>query len=279
MTPLIIGAHGYIGARLMADIPGAVAAEGDYRELPLTYLTDFPAVVFLAGHTTVKRCEDDLSGAFANNVTGFAELCARLHPEQRLIFASTGAVYHGLTDATENDDGLPLYTYDRHKRDQERIAAASGLRQWYALRLGTVCGASPKRDDRPLLNRLVADAMDKGRVTIANPGAWRAIAALGDVVAAVRVFLGAIAPESGAYNVASYNATVAQCARGVADQIGAGISLAPDSVTYSFGMNVQKLFDLGWRTERMVGVQGEWCYQATELIDELIAAREAKEAA
>lgn len=140
----VIGKQGYIGSAL--------------------HLPDLPGTLLVAGHSSVKMCENDPDGAWTNNVEFFRDVLRNC--EKPLIYASSGSVYEG----TGREDQLlkPRGVYDLTKITIDNIAEQSG--EWvYGLRLATVCGWSPNLRVDVMLNKMVFDAKTQGEITVQNP--------------------------------------------------------------------------------------------------------------
>ena len=87
---LIIGGNGYIGSYLKYNLPYLVSTidigwfnnetnvKIDYNSLDVSYLSDFDSIILLAGHSSVKMCEGDISSAFNNNVVNFIRLLEKI---------------------------------------------------------------------------------------------------------------------------------------------------------------------------------------------------------
>jgi hypothetical protein len=106
---LIIGGCGYIGSSLFTYLNGKYNVESvdleifgnpniknfriNFKDLSKEYLSQFTDIVLLAGHSSVKMCEDNMLGAFKNNVEYFIELLLKINPNQKFIYSSSSSVY------------------------------------------------------------------------------------------------------------------------------------------------------------------------------------------
>jgi nucleoside-diphosphate-sugar epimerase len=229
---MILGSGGYVGSALVdhlkkanvqvhqvdcrTDTDGTAGACQRYQDLSARQLADFDSIVLVGGHSSVAACDREPAAAFANNVTSFVDLVHKLQG-QKLIFASSISVYVK-TDGrlARETDTLPeaVAVYDLHKQIIERYATLLYANH-YALRFGTVSGASPVMRDELLLNSLVRSALDKGELEVANRSASRPILGLGDLCRAIEAIIaGKVSP--GCYNLASTNVRIGEVADYVA---------------------------------------------------------------
>lgn len=231
---LILGGQGYIGSALATHLsttgfevrsvdPGVRGTPGPapndprrYQNLSPDELSEFGAVVLLAGHSSVSACLNDPVGSFANNVAGFVDLVHKLRG-QRLVYASSVSVHTRTTSGAASEDEPfpePVALYDLHKQAIERYARLAYPAS-YGLRFGSVCGPSPNIRSELLLNSLVRSAVRRGRVEVANPHAHRPLLGIGDLCRAVEAVLARPIPP-GCYNLASANVRIGELAAWVA---------------------------------------------------------------
>jgi nucleoside-diphosphate-sugar epimerase len=231
---LILGGQGYVGSALAVSLQAAglavvsvdLGVRGTpgpapnqcrpYQELTADELTEFGAVVLLAGHSSVPACDHAPAAAFANNVAGFVDLIHKLRG-QKLIYASSISVYVTTAGRPATEDAVlpPAASYyDLHKQAIERYAALA-YPNAYGLRFGTVCGPSPNLRMELLINSLVLSALRTGEVRVANREASRPLLGIGDLCRAVEAILTRpVAP--GCYNLASLNVRIGEAADHVA---------------------------------------------------------------
>jgi nucleoside-diphosphate-sugar epimerase len=262
---LILGAGGYIGSALAAYLRGrGFAVTGidnglrngpgtgpqpprSFRSLTPDELAPFGGIVLLAGHSSVAACEREPQAAFANNVTAFVELLPKLRG-QKLLFASSISIYVR-TPAGPASERLPLPPpvshYDLHKQVIEQYARIA-YPNYFALRLGTLCGPSPNIRLDLLLNSLVWSALNRGRIEVSNRGFHRPILGIHDFCRATETLLAGRA-EPGPYNLASANVTIGAVVDYVAGRFGVpcveverpthyDIEVCTDKFTSSTGM-------------------------------------------
>lgn len=251
---LITGGTGYIGSRLRAFLPDADSVDLEwfgnpgavpntkrsYQSLYGLDLACYDTIVHLAAHSSVAMCQADPQEAVCNNLMAFEQLL-RLCWDKRLIYASSGSVYHGsgaqpATEAWERFQ--PSNSYDVSKYQMDLMAQAGGG-DVYGLRFGTVCGWSPNLRTDLMLNRMVRDAQETGVVTMTNPTAHRAILAIDDLCQAIQACTRGD-ERPGLYNLGSVNVTVRETAEIVARRFGAHIQEKPGGPTYDFCMDCRK---------------------------------------
>ena len=243
MEILVTGGCGYIGSALTLHLRAAghvvvtIDYAGpdhghanvceDYRDTSPDFFKYYDAVVHLAGHSSVSSAAADPTAAVDNNLTGLIELLHSLDGIP-LLWASSGSVL--------SPDGKSMY--DATKRAAEAIVPILYPNS-YALRFGTVCGASPKMRWDLMLNKMSLDAKRYGIITVSNPEVCRPVLAMRDLCAAVTALLKDNDP--GVYNLASFNGTVDSYARVVAASYGAEIGYIDSQPTYDFAMECTEI--------------------------------------
>jgi nucleoside-diphosphate-sugar epimerase len=231
---LILGGEGYLGSSLADNLrtnsvpvrsvdvglPAAPAPAKEsgqnFQTLTEADLAEFTSIVLLAGHSSVAACDNSPAAAFANNVSAFVDLVHKLRGQQ-LIFASTISVYVDSGGRlSREDDPLPepVSFYDFHKQTIERYARLA-YPNYYALRLGTVCGPGPRLRTELLLNSLVRSALESREIQVANRAAHRPLLGINDFCRAVHAIV-TRPVDPGCYNLASVNVRIGEVADYVA---------------------------------------------------------------
>lgn len=232
---LITGAMGYIGSVLTPHLRalGHDVSVIDPRAEPPTRYQDLiygtgvhpDTIIHLAAHSSVGACVADPFGAACNNLTDLLPWSRTLTTE-KFIFASSGSVFD------TNTTGL----YDATKRAAEQIIPYI-YPNTYLLRFGTVCGVSPVMREDLILNGMVRDAVQRGVITVRNPGAWRPVLFFPDLCHAMERLVDSDA-RPGVYNLASFQARIGGWADMVAGYTGASIEDAGMSDHYDFKMPI-----------------------------------------
>lgn len=220
---LLLGNKGYIGSYLEyalsekysisgVDIGWFEAASGpiDYKTLTRGYLSNYEAVILLAGHSAVRQCEGDLTSSFENNVVNFVNLLNKID-KQKLIYASSSSIYGSVLGAGEiASEDLSRYVatnyYDLSKYVIDQYAKLSG-KQCYGLRFGTVNGFSPRLRTDIMINAMVNSAHANGHVKVFEPAIHRPILGIRDLGRAVESIIDSNEQNAGTYNLASLNST------------------------------------------------------------------------
>jgi len=214
----VIGGHGYIGSTL---------------KLPHSNAT-----VLLAGHSSVKMCENDPDGAWVNNVDFFRFVLAN---SDKLIYASSASVYDGVKNPSEDTNEFNLKGwYDLTKRTIDNLALLSD-KETYGLRFATVNGWSPNLRIDVMLNKMVYDAKTSGKITVTNPQLVRPILGINDLGRAIKAIVGDDSDKRGIYNLASFSASVLDMAKAVGDKYDAKVIIKhTDALPYAFGIDTSK---------------------------------------
>ena len=271
MKILIIGGCGYVGSALnnylknheitnvdlnwFSDITFGNSISVDFRDEALTpIIRESEVVILLAGHSSVKMCDDRLS-SYYNNVRNFVELTNRLTPKQKFIYASSSSVY-GNTNASEiaedNVDFSPINYYDMTKLHIDHIAQLSGL-DYYGLRFGTVNGPAPHVRSDVMINAMTNTAMTKGEIHVFNADTKRSILGISDLVKAIEKIIDSKESYPGIYNLASFTSTSGEIAEAVGlvngvpvinkDEPSVITNEKLEKKTYNFGVTTQKFQD------------------------------------
>jgi nucleoside-diphosphate-sugar epimerase len=190
-------------------------------------------------------CEHSPSRSWINNVDYFRNLCEKLKPNQKLIYASSASVYGKTTEISYETSDINfnvLNHYDLEKITVDLIAnkyIAEG-KNIVGLRFGTVNGASPNTRNDLMINSMVKSAVETNTVKVKNIQIRRAILGIGDVTRALNMLVDTdVVP--GQYNLASFNSTVGAIANTVASATNSTIVELPnDSLAYDFELSTEK---------------------------------------
>jgi nucleoside-diphosphate-sugar epimerase len=234
---LLLGGNGYIGNRIIEDYlnvyeitsvdtcwfnsPIVPTIEQDYNYLPPQFFSNFDVVILLAAHSSVKMCEGSVSSAFNNNVTNFINLLSKLHPKQKLIYASSSSVYGdvGMDTVTESyNDFVPHNHYDITKHINDLYAPRFDV-EYYGLRFGTVNGYSPIVRNDVMINSMVYNGKVNGEIKLYIKDIIRPILGIGDLSRAIKIIIDSDKDNRGIYNLASFNSTAEFIANGVSKVI------------------------------------------------------------
>lgn len=257
---LIIGGCGYIGTRLnyfltskgfntaSVDLEwfgryGSFEnSEQDFKFLPKEYLAQFPVVILLAGHSSVKMCEDNMKSCFSNNVSNFIGLISKLDKHQKFIYASSSSIYGGLENKMMSESSnqyQAFHFYDLSKYEIDSYSKLSKDVEYYGLRFGTVNGFSYNFRSDIMLNSMFTSASASGDIFYSNPNILRPILAMSDLCDAVySIIRNGEFSKRGIYNLASFNSTVKEIATEASNIMGSRLVKKEDSVNpYDFSIN------------------------------------------
>ena len=259
MKILLVGASGYVGARLAHDIQGlghtlkgcdttapsdpdifAAFHRGTYQTLPTAFFEGTDAVLWFAGHSTVKKAHEDPWGCFTNNVDGLLQLARTAH-ERRipLIYASSASLYSSANDtfmltATEERSN----PYDASKLAFDIMLNALGYRA-VGLRMATVAGWSPVMRWDTVFNSMNRSSKTQGNVNVTNPSNFRGLLYIDDLSTCVVSLLGTITDGSflaGPQQIplSSWSGSIGTMASEIAAFWGVPVNFGADEGTYSF---------------------------------------------
>jgi nucleoside-diphosphate-sugar epimerase len=256
MKVLVLGGNGYIGSSFYCESTHELrsidlclfnnnlgySALRNFNEINID---DSDVIVCLAGHSSVPMCENSPSRSWSNNVDYFRNLCEKLKPHQKLIYASSASVYgntSGTSYETSDINFNVLNHYDLQKITVDLIANKyiSSGKNIIGLRFGTVNGASPNTRNDLMINSMVKSAIETGTIQVKNINIRRAILGINDVSKALNMLIDTqVTP--GQYNLASLNSNVGSIARVVADITNAKIIEHPnDPLAYDFELSTEK---------------------------------------
>lgn len=229
---LVIGGCGYIGSELIPYLqkqsnigsvrsidlewfgnPGRISNDkSDFKTLDDQIIGLFDTIILLAGHSSVKMCQNNLNSAFQNNVVNFINLIQKVHSRQQFIYASSSSIYGGvnknLVDEKCEEYSANNY-YDMSKYDIDAYMKMFGKIQYYGLRFGTVNGPSPNFRNDVMINAMFSSAKRDGVISVFNPQIRRPILALSDLCRAIHAIISRGGQShAGIYNLASFNSSV-----------------------------------------------------------------------
>lgn len=233
---LLIGGRGYIGSRYFNDFKdeqdievvdiGWFSKDGvrgtDFNDLEESHISKFDSIILLAGHSSVKMCDEDRKSSFNNNVRNFVNILEKVREDQRLIYASSSSVY-GDTKSSSVDEQYNTYEpnnyYDLTKQISDIYAQKSNL-DIYGLRFGTVNGWSPVLRADIMINAMVRSALQDGHVKLYVKDIYRPILGISDLCSAIKILVESKERNPGIYNLASFNSTSEEIANQVAEEMG-----------------------------------------------------------
>jgi nucleoside-diphosphate-sugar epimerase len=257
---LIIGGNGYVGSRLIYDLhniydlhsidicwfgqPDSHTEVRDYSQLTKQELSQYNAIILLAGHSSVKMCDGPVLASWSNNVNNFIDLVNKLDKSQTLIYASSGSVYGSSNTVSLEDVPLkfkPINNYDLTKYSLD-VHAEKFIRAGYTiigLRFGTVNGWSPHTREELMINSMTKKALYDGEILINNKTITRPILGIGDISRAIKEIVDN--PIAGVYNLASFADTVENISGYVSTLLHARVQETINiSGSYDFIMNTDK---------------------------------------
>ena len=214
----------------------------DFDKLTKENLSQYSTVVLLAAHSSVPMAAAFPADALENNLVKFQRLLDKLD-KQTFIYASSSSVYSGSGSLAVNEDWQnfkPNTVYDLTKYANDALASFTNL-NYYGLRFGTVCGASPNLRTELMLNSMFVKAMQHGQIFVQNKNIHRPILGIQDLCRSLELIIRCSGKaERGVYNLASFNTTVLQIAQAVQEITGAEIVFGLDTPTYDFSLSTKK---------------------------------------
>jgi nucleoside-diphosphate-sugar epimerase len=278
MKILLLGANGYLGSKLVQKLDqkydtdcvdlclfGVNITNSIVTNYNNIDITGYDIVVCLAGHSSVQMCEHSPRRSWINNVEYFRELCNKIRPNQKLIYASSASVYGNRDHECVEDSPINysvISNYDLQKITIDLIAAKaiSEGKNLIGLRFGTINGISPNTRYELMLNSMVKTALEKKLVNIKNKKMRRAVLGIDDATDAILGFIESSSP-SGYYNICSFNSSVEEMAEYVAKALNVNIvDGGEDPKYYNFVLDTSKIRSIGYYPKQSIKT----------LVDELI---------
>lgn len=253
---LIIGGCGYIGARLIkffdkkdfiikildnemfGDPAGINNYKIDYNNLSIKNLSKYNYIIFLAAHSSVKSCNEDINGAITNNIVNTKKLIDKIKKISTLnfIFASSAAIYNGCNKhATESMKNFkPNQLYDISKYYIENYIIKN-LKKYYILRFSTVSGFSPNQNNNLIINKMHRDSIKTKKITIINPSTKKSILFIDDLCRAILSIIKTKRKNTyGIYNLSSLSLKISRIAKEISNFHKSKIILKKGKTHYSF---------------------------------------------
>ncbi len=198
----------------------------DCRVINVEDVLDYAAVIWLAGHSSVKMCREDPLGAVDNNVVGLARLAGLMADAgtgARLIYASSVSIHAR---------GPSRTVYDATKRAAEEMVPVL-YDHSVGLRFGTVCGVSPCQRWDLMIPAMVRSAVEQGVVRVSNGSAGRPILGIRDLCRAIEAVVRFEGEVEAAYDLTSFDAYISQIGAKVAAFCGVPLIEEPGTGTYN----------------------------------------------
>lgn len=256
---LVIGGAGYVGSRLrqvlspLYDVDSvdccwfdydSTSKSIDYHKLTQEDLAPYSTVILLAGHSSVATCIGAIEDPWLNNVTNFSELVSKLRQDQILIYASSASVYGNSKPGEKHIESvklfMPVNNYDitKYTLDLEAQLAIKQGRNIIGLRFGTVNGWAPHLRVDVMINAMIWNAINYGKINITNGHINRALLGIEDLCRAMITCIEN--PISGIYNLASFNTTVKEIAEIVGNKLSVPVvDSGIKGIGYDFALDTE----------------------------------------
>jgi nucleoside-diphosphate-sugar epimerase len=254
---LIIGGCGYIGSRLISFFDKKYFSieildnetygdpikinnyKTDFKNLSIKQLKKYDYIIFLAAHSSVKSCNEDIDGAINNNIINTKKLIDKLKKISKInfIFASSAAIYNGTLKPAKEEtkiNFIPSQLYDISKFYLENYIINS-LKKYYILRFSTVSGYSPNQNKDLIVNKMHFDSIDKNKITVVNPNTKKSLLFINDLCRAI-IQIVKIKKQNkfGVYNLSSINSKIGLIAKKISSFHKSKIIIKKGQTHYSF---------------------------------------------
>jgi nucleoside-diphosphate-sugar epimerase len=265
---LLLGGNGYIGSLFKTTFDqiyniecvdinwfsSLSAVVTDFNTLNEFFIKKFDVVILLAGHSSVKMCDGEPISSFNNNVNNLLNLLSKLNDDQKFIYASSSSVY-GHTDNKLVEENyatfIPNNYYDLSKQVADLYVSRTN-KNYYGLRFGTVNGWSPNLRVDIMINSMVYSSLTDGHIKLYTKEILRPILGITDLAKAFASIIDKNDSKPGIYNLASFNKTSGEIAKGVSevlkvpvieydkDEIQKITQTTLQANAYNFGINTNK---------------------------------------
>lgn len=194
-----------------------------YQDLGDSFFLDFDTIILLAGQSSVSN-STTMDSVMTNNILNFSRLSQIIKPTQKFIYASSSSVY-GKTECEaceaceDSKFGEPYNYYDFSKQTIDNLASLSG-KMYFGLRFGTVNGYSDNLRNDLMINSMLINGVQQGKIFVSNKDINRPILGIGDLCNGIlKILQKGNINNSGVYNMNSFNATVDEIAKGISTSI------------------------------------------------------------
>ena len=269
---LLIGANGYVGSAIQhyletkgIEICGvdnllraATPLRKDtiitsYQNLSLDFLDGFDICLWFAGHSSVQQCLNDQAAAQTNNLIDLVQFRNKFRG--LLIYASSASVYSGVSGGCSEQSPTtpPKNIYDYTKVTFDNYLNAVQNDKFIGLRMGTVNGLMFSKKEANhlgpqsrtrwelIVNSMVKSSHQNGYLTVANEECNRSILDINDLVTVIHNLI-IDPPESGIYNLYSFNANIGEIGRKIGEITNSEVQSSSNATgTYSFSMDRKKI--------------------------------------
>lgn len=267
MKILLVGGMGYIGSYLYPYLTNLgfsvdicdhskktiidlkVAYPFNYNALTSKDLAKYRVILWFAGHSSVSESNIDPIGALNNNMINLIDFLKKISSEETLfIYASTASLYTGVLGPTKENARILPYenAYDISKFSFDYLAQRFH-KNLIGLRMGTLAGYSPNIRPELIFNSMTLNAIISNTINIANKDKLRSILFLSDLAEIIKIFLTAKKISPGFYNASSYTFSIGELGNKIARIFNATLNFLPDSETYSFSVDNEKIASLGFK--------------------------------
>ena len=264
-TIILVGASGYIGSRLSHEFklrrwsilgcdlrnpaePGNFSDFylGSYTDLPDNFIENCDAVLWFAGHSSVRLAEADRWGSLENNVFDLAKFLQRVDRLGKpIVYASSASVLSTSKDSYSLvADEVRANAYDAGKLAFD-IIAPHCHRNAVALRMATVCGWSPHMRWDIVFNAMNQSAANEKVVRVVNASNFRSLLFFEDLstylVNHIEKLANGDSQKPAQVVLGSWSGTIGLLAAEIADFWHVPIAFGQDTGTYSFVLNDRAL--------------------------------------
>ncbi len=194
-----------------------------YEMLSDEFYKNFTHIILLASQSGVCASKN-LVNVVSNDLLNFSYLLERTDDKQIIIYASSAV--------SVSDQTLNYYDWSKKTLDKLVELEIKNGRRLIGLRMGTVCGVSPKMRNDLLVNKMIHDKQLYGKLKVSENDVNRAVLGLGDLCKSIVKILDTKDAKSGIYELVSFNSTV----RLIANEICSG-----DNIIYY--KNTKQVYD------------------------------------
>lgn len=263
MKILLIGASGYIGSRLSAELSSYYHLDGcdmiepynkelykkflhkNYNLLTKDEIKDYDLVLWFAGHSSVAKANNDPWGSIHNNVVNLTSLCNLLSSYNiPIIYASSASVLSSNRESYSlTADETRQNVYDSSKLAFDLLVPYI-TKNYLGLRLSTVSGYSQVMRWDLVFNAMNMNAYKNKIINVSNSSCFRSILFIEDLIEFIKQSivkienneqLGYIIP------LGSWSGSIGQLASEIATFYNVPINFEKDFGTYSFVINDKEI--------------------------------------
>ena len=220
------------------------------KDITVDEINQCDIIIYLAGCCKKNICDTiTYEELYKINVNELVNIVKNMNSNQLCIYASTAAIYSNnesiISSETDSINSKIFNNYELSMYERE-IEVNKLNKNTIALRMGSVIGLSKNMKLDMLLNAIYYQAFLTKEINIWNPKSYRAILWREDLTNIIEVIIEYknLFNKGEIFNLSSFNTTVYNSAKYVADNLNINCNIINDFNNIGFQMDCSKLYKL-----------------------------------